>query len=71
MRLNLFLGDIVANFAIVNNNTVINVIVADTKEIALAATKADDAIETTGQPWTGWVLVDGVWTDPIVEETND
>lgn len=60
-----------ANFAIISGNTVTNVIVADTKEIALAVTNATDAIETTGQPWIGWTLVDGVWIDPTAEETND
>lgn len=59
------------NFAIINKNTVLNVIVADTKEIALAVEEtADDAIETTGQPWIGWTLVDGVWIEPTVEETK-
>jgi hypothetical protein len=60
------------NFAIINGNTISNVIVADTKEIAIAVTKAEDAIETTGQPWIGWTLVDGEWIDPTVtEESND
>jgi hypothetical protein len=60
------------NFAIIKNNTIENVIVADSKAIALEVTKADDAIETTGQPWIGWTLVDGEWIDPTVtEESND
>jgi hypothetical protein len=58
------------NFAIVNNNIVETVIVADTKEIALEVTSADDAVETTGEPWTGWTLIDGVWSAPEPEVTE-
>ena len=59
-----------ANFAIINGNTISNVIVADTKEIALEVTGATDAIETNGQPWIGWTLVDGEWINPQ-EEINE
>lgn len=59
-----------ANFAIIKNNIVETVIVADTKEIALEVTSADDAVETTGEPWTGWTLIDGVWSAPVEEPTE-
>lgn len=58
------------NFAIINGTTVSNVIVADTKEIALEVTNADDAIETDGQPWIGWTLVDGEWIKPTEQENE-
>ena len=55
------------NFAIYKDNIVFNVIVADSKEIAEEVTGAN-AIETTGNPWIGWTLVDGVWTEPEIKE---
>lgn len=62
-----------ANFAIIENNVVINVIVAGSKEIAEQVTGLE-ATETTGEPWTGWLLVDGEWVNPVApvisEEQN-
>ena len=60
-----------ANFAIVNSNTITNVIVAENKEIALQIVKADDAIETTGIPWIGWVFIEDEWIDPNAKEFSD
>lgn len=51
------------NFAIYKDNVILNVIVAESKEIAEEVTGAN-AIETTGNPWIDWTLVDGVWTAP-------
>jgi hypothetical protein len=59
------------NFAIINNNRVETVIIADTKEIALEVTNAEDAVETTGEPWTDWTLIDGVWTAPVEPEVTE
>jgi hypothetical protein len=64
-----------ANYAIIENDVVTNVIVAESKEIAEEVTGAE-AIETAGQPWTGWTRVDGEWIDPtpvveVVEEVSD
>lgn len=55
------------NFAIIKNNIVDNVIICDSKEIALDITKADDAIETEGQPWIGWIFVNDQWIDPLIQ----
>jgi hypothetical protein len=52
------------NFAIIEDNKVINVIVADSVEIAIEVTNKE-VLETTGEPWIGWTLVDGVWTKPV------
>jgi hypothetical protein len=52
-----------ANFAIHDGTTVVNVIIADSKEIAEEITGLQ-ALETTGEPWISWVLVDGEWIDP-------
>jgi hypothetical protein len=51
------------NFAIHNGSAVVNVIVADSQEIAEQVTGLQ-AVETTGEPWIGWELVDGEWVDP-------
>jgi hypothetical protein len=53
-----------ANFAIHDGATVVNVIVADSVEIAEQITGLQ-AIETTGQPWTNWIYKDGEWVDPF------
>ena len=52
-----------ANYAIIENDVVTNVIVAESKEIAEEVTGLE-AIETTGQPWVGWTRVDGEFIDP-------
>lgn len=64
-----------ANYAIIENDTVTNVIVADSKEIAEEVTGLE-AIEVTNEPWVGWQRVDGEWIDPckpieIVEEASE
>lgn len=51
------------NFAIHNGTTVVNVIVAASKEVAEAVTGMT-AIETNGEPWVGWILANGVWVAP-------
>lgn len=61
-----------ANYAIIENDVVINVIVAESKEIAEEVTGLE-VVETIGQPWAGWQRVDGEWVDPnpvveVVEE---
>jgi hypothetical protein len=60
------------NFAVIKDETIINVIVADNAETALKYGGGTEVLETTGQPWIGWTLVDGEWIDPTVTEgTND
>jgi hypothetical protein len=58
------------NFLIIENDKVINVIIADSKEIAEAVSpNATEVIEATGPtPWINWTLVNGTWTAPPVEE---
>jgi hypothetical protein len=55
------------NFAVVEDNKVTNVIVADSKEIAEEVT-GGEVIETEGQPWLDWVRVDDVWQAPVIQE---
>lgn len=52
-----------ARFAVYDGVTVRNVIVAESQEIAEDVTSLS-AVETTGVPWIGWVLVDGEWVAP-------
>jgi hypothetical protein len=52
-----------AKFAIHNGVRVVNVIVAETQELAEELTKMS-AVETDGEPWTGWRLVEGKWVRP-------
>jgi len=51
------------NFAIYDGFAVVNVIVADSQEIAEDVTGLT-ALETYGVPWIGWTLVNDVWTAP-------
>ena len=54
------------DFALHDGSTVQNVIVADSQEIAEEVTGLS-AVETVGEPWIGWTLIDGVWTAPEPE----
>jgi hypothetical protein len=60
-----------ANFAVINGNAVINVIVADNAETALTYGGGTEVLETTGEPWIDWVRVDGVWINPDALEADD
>lgn len=54
------------NYAIVKNDEIINVIVAENEAIAEQVTGLDcfEVQIEPGQPAIGWKLVDGVWIDP-------
>lgn len=52
-----------ANYAISDGKEIINVIVADSKEIAEEITGMI-AIETSGEPWIGWTLYNEKWIRP-------
>lgn len=51
------------NYAIHDGSRVINVIVAESAQIAEEATGLQ-AIETEGTPWIDWTIIDGVWAPP-------
>lgn len=51
------------NYAVLSGNTIDNVIVADSRDVAEAVT-GRPVIQTTGEPWIGWMLIDDVWTRP-------
>lgn len=48
------------NFAVVGGSQIVNVIVAESAEIA-EAVMGMEVVETDGVPWIGWTLVDGEW----------
>lgn len=58
------------NFAVIENDYVINVIVADTLILAKKSTGLE-CVETDGSPWIGWTRVDGKWVAPVVPEVVD
>jgi hypothetical protein len=58
------------NFAVIEENIVTNVIVADSAEIAAEAT-GKEVLETTGEPWIDWTRIDGVWSKPVEPEVTE
>lgn len=52
------------NYAIHDGQTVVNVIVAESAEIAEEVTGMN-AVATDGVPWLGWTLIDGEWLAPV------
>jgi hypothetical protein len=59
-----------ANYAIIENDKVINVILAESAEIAVEVT-GKEVLETTGEPWIDWTRTDEVWAKPVEEEIID
>ena len=51
------------NYAVLNNDTVLNVIIAESLEIA-EAVSGSPCIECDGSFWIGWTQADGVWVAP-------
>jgi hypothetical protein len=58
-----------ANFAVIKENIVQNVVVADTIEIAQEVT-GQECIECDGSFWIGWTRSGDIWTAPE-EPTED
>lgn len=54
-----------ADFAISDGSTIVNVIVAETQEIAEQATAMSAIPTSPGSLWIGWTLVDGEWVAPV------
>jgi hypothetical protein len=59
------------NYAIINNDMVTNVIVANNAETALKYGGGTEVLETTGMPWNKWIRVNGEWIDPDALEADD
>lgn len=56
-----------ANYAIIENDKVLNVIVADSAELAAELT-GKEVIEATNGLWIDWTRTDGVWSAPVEPE---
>jgi hypothetical protein len=55
------------NYAVIENDTVTNVIVADSVTIAKKVT-GKECIECDGSFWIGWTRTDEEWIAPVVPE---
>ena len=55
------------NYAIIENDKVINVIVADSAELAAELT-GKEVTEATDGLWIDWTRTEGVWSAPIEED---
>lgn len=58
-----------ANYAIIENDKVINVITAESAELAAELTGKEVAEATDGL-WIDWTRTDGVWSAPEEEVTE-
>jgi len=56
-----------AKYAVHDGTTVVNVIVANSREIAEDVTGLN-AVETDGVPWSGWTLHGDEWRPPMPTE---
>jgi hypothetical protein len=59
-----------ANYLVIENNKVVNVIVADTAEIAAEVTGKEILESISPEPWINWTRSGDTWTAPE-EPTND
>jgi len=59
------------NYLVIEDNKVVNVIVADTAEIAAEVTGKEVIESTSSEPWLNWTRSGDTWTEPEEESTND
>ena len=60
-----------ANYLVIEDNKVVNVIVADTAEIAAEVTGKEVIESTSPEPWINWTRSGDTWTAPVEEEIID
>ena len=58
------------NYAVIENDKVTNVIVADSLKVAKEVTHKE-CVECDGSFWIDWTRVDGEWVAPIIPEVVD
>jgi len=58
------------NYLVIENDTVVNVIVADTAEIAAEVTGKEVLESTSSEPWLNWTRSGDTWTAPVEKETE-
>ena len=60
-----------STFLIIDNDKIVNAILADSIEVAQEITGLE-AIESTGsEPWIGWTRSNNTWTAPAEEEPTE
>jgi hypothetical protein len=60
-----------STFLIIDNNKIVNAILADSIEIAQDVTGLE-AMESTGsEPWIDWTRTDGIWSAPVIEVESE
>jgi hypothetical protein len=59
------------NYLVIENDKVINVIVADTAEIAAEVTGKEVIESTSSEPWINWTRSGNTWIAPVVEESTE
>jgi hypothetical protein len=58
------------NYLVIEDNKVVNVIVADTAEIAAEVTGKEILESISSEPWINWTRSGDTWTAPVVEEAE-
>lgn len=59
------------NYLVIEDDVIINVIVADTAEVAAEVTGKEVIESTSSEPWLNWTRSGDTWTAPVEEPTND
>jgi hypothetical protein len=59
-----------ANYLVIEDNKVVNVIVADTAEIAAEVTGKEVLESTSSEPWLGWTRINDTWALLVEEPTE-
>jgi len=59
-----------ANYLVIEDNKVVNVIVADSAEIAAEVTGKEVLESTSSEPWIGWTRINDTWTLLVEEPTE-
>lgn len=61
------------NYLVIEDDVIINVIVADTAEIAAEVTGKEVIESTSSEPWLNWTRSGDTWNapEPVEESTND
>jgi len=57
-----------SNYLVIEDNKVVNVIVADTAEIAAEITGKEVVESTSSEPWLDWTRFGNTWSAPVEPE---
>lgn len=60
-----------SNYLIIENDKVVNVIVADSLEIAAELTGKEVIESTSSEPWLDWTRLNNTWTAPAIEQPTE